>query len=1338
MKTKTTKIIGIFLSAVILLAMLGAFSLTASAADTPYSITLDSSIENGSVAVPPTMTAGSTVTFMVTPKADYAINTVTVSDGLNSIPTAPGQVAGAYTFTMPASNVTITATFKLKGSTTPSGVASVITSTDTLYYSKLESAFAAAAQAENSELKLRSDLVLDTYITVESGKFTLNLNGCSWGSSSSVLYIGGTADIKITDTEGGVLKSAGEGYPTIGLYGSARLEIAGGTLQNVRNAEVINMSSNGGTSSTELTVSGGVIQASNAAAIKANGSSVTVTGGSFENTSSDIYYEKGVIDLSGHSDPTGIMVYNGTGASVTVSDSTVKLPEGYTMLDQANAAQSALAENQLYGVGLKQASSAYIASVTDTSGTTNYTNLAEAFEAASQSQGSELKLLNNFMSLFEIRVDSGSFTLDLNGKTLAFSSARLFIGGTADVRIIDTAGGGAIRSTDGAYDTIVLVGSAKLEVAGGTIENLGEQDAISLSYGGSKTSSSLTVSGGVIKSANTIAISAYGSSVTVTGGVIESGKWSFSYASGLLDLSGHPNPAGLSILNAAGASVTVSDSTIKLPGNYGLMDESGTAQTTLTAGKTYTVRELPNIYSVTVDSAVTNGTVTASPTDAAKGETVTLTVTPDEGFELDTVTVFDKNGDPVTVDENNRFIMPESDVIVSAIFVLDPHFHEKEGYEIIWSETFDDGSIPEDITPVNVDGDGYSWTCELEEKMNHICKYGYGCVSSSYINSIGVLDTHHLLKLPSFDLDSSGEYLLSFMVRAVDELYPDSYNVHISLDGGETNTWSRGAEVSPASWTEVIIDLTPYAGETVTVIIEHKDSDKFRIAFDCMYLYKKITAEAMKEEINKLNTAVSALEALVDSNTATVAELKQALAEVDLALDSLDTTYVTHDELTDDLADALVAVNSAINKLNNETVPAIQSDVSKNSGDIADLNNTVDNLTDTVDNIKNNLSALSSEDGRLAGLISSLDTSLSALSDSLDTLEGRVDTAEADIDSLEAELAAKYAALKAQTDKNGGDINAINDTLKDINDILTTLSTKTDVQAEIDILDALINDLTIRLEANEGSIGANSNAISALQSTLSSLQTDIAAQNTALSQSISSLSSTLTALDNRVTQNEQDLSSLKTELDASVEELNQALAESNKLNAKALADAVTKLNDLIAQAEASVIYSYDNEALVELEEALKKADVDNKAELTVMIEKAEETLDAAIKALQKTLDDAKTELDRAIADGDTELDGKLSALNGALAAAKSALEAADTENKKQLSAEIEEAETALQAAIDAVSAELDYVKQRTDALESENAELRVFIITVCVISGVAFCGCGTLAAFYIIDKKKKL
>ena len=76
-------------------------------------------------------------------------------------------------------------------------------------------------------------------------------------------------------------------------------------------------------------------------------------------------------------------------------------------------------------------------------------------------------------------------------------------------------------------------------------------------------------------------------------------------------------------------------------------------------------------YTVSVEDT-DNGTVKVSPTRASKGSTVTITVTPDEGYELDKLVVTDKNSDTVKLtdkgDGKYTFTMPRSAVTVEATF----------------------------------------------------------------------------------------------------------------------------------------------------------------------------------------------------------------------------------------------------------------------------------------------------------------------------------------------------------------------------------------------------------------------------------------------------------------------------------------------------------------------------------------------------------------------------------------------------------------------------------------------------------------------------------------------
>lgn len=75
-------------------------------------------------------------------------------------------------------------------------------------------------------------------------------------------------------------------------------------------------------------------------------------------------------------------------------------------------------------------------------------------------------------------------------------------------------------------------------------------------------------------------------------------------------------------------------------------------------------------YSVTVDNNLTGGSVSVSPTSGDGNETITVTVTPDTGYVIGTVT-YSYGDNDYTITPNNgvySFTMPEADVTVSATF----------------------------------------------------------------------------------------------------------------------------------------------------------------------------------------------------------------------------------------------------------------------------------------------------------------------------------------------------------------------------------------------------------------------------------------------------------------------------------------------------------------------------------------------------------------------------------------------------------------------------------------------------------------------------------------------
>ena len=77
---------------------------------------------------------------------------------------------------------------------------------------------------------------------------------------------------------------------------------------------------------------------------------------------------------------------------------------------------------------------------------------------------------------------------------------------------------------------------------------------------------------------------------------------------------------------------------------------------------------------------VSNGTVKADRTSVSKGATVTLTVTPAEGYQLDKLTVTDANGNAIALTDKGNgqytFTMPASKVNVAATFEKIPAVHD--------------------------------------------------------------------------------------------------------------------------------------------------------------------------------------------------------------------------------------------------------------------------------------------------------------------------------------------------------------------------------------------------------------------------------------------------------------------------------------------------------------------------------------------------------------------------------------------------------------------------------------------------------------------------------------
>ena len=87
------------------------------------------------------------------------------------------------------------------------------------------------------------------------------------------------------------------------------------------------------------------------------------------------------------------------------------------------------------------------------------------------------------------------------------------------------------------------------------------------------------------------------------------------------------------------------------------------------SGGSYT----PPTYKPTINQSDEGGTVSVDKTNPKKGDTVTITVKPDSGYQLDDLTVTDKNGKELKLTDKGNgkytFTMPASKVEINATFV---------------------------------------------------------------------------------------------------------------------------------------------------------------------------------------------------------------------------------------------------------------------------------------------------------------------------------------------------------------------------------------------------------------------------------------------------------------------------------------------------------------------------------------------------------------------------------------------------------------------------------------------------------------------------------------------
>ncbi|MBO5316586.1 MAG: leucine-rich repeat protein [Clostridia bacterium] len=415
-------------------------------------------------------------------------------------------------------------------------------------------------------------------------------------------------------------------------------------------------------------------------------------------------------------------------------------------------------------------------------------------------------------------------------------------------------------------------------------------------------------------------------------------------------------------------------------------------------------------------------------------------------------------------------------------------------------------------------------------------------------------------------------------------------------------------------------------------------------------------------------------------------------------------------------------------------VPTV--DITDIENDIADLEDLINSKADAtlisseiallqtaISNLKENGATdaeLTALENRLNGAVSLVAENLeTAKSDLQNAINAKADTATLNTKVEELKDAIETAETVAKTYADTKDtalkqtleaaiLTAKNEAISSaqtlVNNAKTELQTAINAKADTATLNTKVEELKDAIETAE---------------TVAKTYADT--KDTALKQTLEE--AILTAKNEAISSAQTLVNNAKTELQTAI----NAKADTATLNAK-----VDELNEAIENIE-YVANNYADTKDTALKQTLEEAILTAKNE--------------AISSAQTLVEYAKSQLQKAIntkADA-TTLNAKVEELSGAIKTAETLAKAyADTQNaelKVKLESAIESSQNTLRAGIDALSSELTNVKQaletKASELEAKDNTLQTVIIVVSVVSGVTFCGCGTLSVFYIIDKKKK-
>lgn len=297
-----------------------------------------------------------------------------------------------------------------------------------------------------------------------SGNYTLDLNSYTL---TGQLYLSKTStSLTVKDSGTGGKIQATSGWSPLWVDGGD-VTIESGTLATEKDtvqALVFGQEAACGT----LTITGGSFK-TGYVYIGYDGGKTVISGGAFHELRVNGDYSKRVT-LSGGTFDT--VMRRKSGSTIAPTD---LLADGYTFVNRGTSVEvstSQAADLTNVKVVSKETVNALVSLTVDGTKTHYYGTFEEALTAAQKTQGGTLTLLNN-VTTTPTDINSGTFTLDLNGHTLTsgYNATLVVIGGSLTIQ--DSKGGGVISSTSSTSSDskAVWCGGGNVTILGGSFQS---------------------------------------------------------------------------------------------------------------------------------------------------------------------------------------------------------------------------------------------------------------------------------------------------------------------------------------------------------------------------------------------------------------------------------------------------------------------------------------------------------------------------------------------------------------------------------------------------------------------------------------------------------------------------------------------------------------------------------------------------------------------------------------------------------------------------------------------------------------------------------------------------